>query len=229
MLSVHSPYVNSRGFSRFRTISNSLTDPRRGPMPGRIAGGAAHSRYRQVGQRGAAVASFGESPVSSKLMLASESDPVTPNLGASALTADIGPNDRQTGVRCGQSRTSASRVLGQHRADMPPIPAWKHVYRLLLWIDSTTGLAHCYESDKSQPGQALVRAVPAVSRLGVGIPRGWRPRLCDQKLTGSSSMRRGISLRARQPGQHERARGQRDADTRDAGAGARSRDWKTSF
>lgn len=31
--------------------------------------------------------------------------------------------------------------------------AWKHVYRLLLWPDQTTGLAHCYESDKSQPGK----------------------------------------------------------------------------
>lgn len=30
--------------------------------------------------------------------------------------------------------------------------AWKHVYRLLIWIDRTTGLAHCYESDKAQPG-----------------------------------------------------------------------------
>ena len=27
------------------------------------------------------------------------------------------------------------------------------MYRLLLWIDRTTGLAHCYESDKSQPGR----------------------------------------------------------------------------
>jgi hypothetical protein len=32
--------------------------------------------------------------------------------------------------------------------------AWQHVYRLLLWIDRTTALAHCYESDKSQPGRA---------------------------------------------------------------------------
>lgn len=31
--------------------------------------------------------------------------------------------------------------------------AWKDVYRLLLWCDPTTGLAHCYESDKSQPGR----------------------------------------------------------------------------
>lgn len=34
-----------------------------------------------------------------------------------------------------------------------PANAWKHVYRLLLWIDRTTGLAHCYESDKAQPGR----------------------------------------------------------------------------
>ena len=31
--------------------------------------------------------------------------------------------------------------------------AWEHVYRLLLWTDQTTGLAHCYESDKCQPGK----------------------------------------------------------------------------
>lgn len=31
--------------------------------------------------------------------------------------------------------------------------AWAHVYRLLLWVDQTTGLGHCYESDKSQPGK----------------------------------------------------------------------------
>lgn len=30
---------------------------------------------------------------------------------------------------------------------------WQNVYRLLLWADRTTGLAHCYESDKSQPGR----------------------------------------------------------------------------
>lgn len=34
-----------------------------------------------------------------------------------------------------------------------PATAWGHVYRLLLWADQTTGLAHCYESDKSQPGK----------------------------------------------------------------------------
>jgi hypothetical protein len=35
-----------------------------------------------------------------------------------------------------------------------PSNAWQHVYRLLLWIDRTTALAHCYESDKAQPGRA---------------------------------------------------------------------------
>ncbi len=35
--------------------------------------------------------------------------------------------------------------------------AWEHVYRLLMWIDQTTGLAHCYESDKSQPGKNWYR------------------------------------------------------------------------
>jgi hypothetical protein len=39
-----------------------------------------------------------------------------------------------------------------------PVPttaatAWSHVYQLLLWTDLTTGLAHCYESDKTQPGK----------------------------------------------------------------------------
>lgn len=37
--------------------------------------------------------------------------------------------------------------------DVTPANAWSHVYRLLLWSDPTTGLAHCYESDKSQPGK----------------------------------------------------------------------------
>lgn len=39
------------------------------------------------------------------------------------------------------------------RGGVTPDNAWKHVYRLLLWSDPTIGLAHCYESDKSQPGK----------------------------------------------------------------------------
>lgn len=41
----------------------------------------------------------------------------------------------------------------QRHGDITPDTAWAHVYRLLLWLDPTTGLAHCYESDKSQPGK----------------------------------------------------------------------------
>jgi hypothetical protein len=37
--------------------------------------------------------------------------------------------------------------------DVEPATAWRHVYRLLIWIDRTIGLAHCYESDKAQPGR----------------------------------------------------------------------------
>ena len=44
-----------------------------------------------------------------------------------------------------------STYFGDRRVS--PAEAWKDVYRLLLWADPTTGLAHCYESDKSQPGR----------------------------------------------------------------------------
>lgn len=42
---------------------------------------------------------------------------------------------------------------GQNEQSIVPNQAWTHVYRLLLWVDQTTGLGHCYESDKSQPGK----------------------------------------------------------------------------
>lgn len=38
-------------------------------------------------------------------------------------------------------------------APLTPDNAWAHVYKLLLWADRTTALAHCYESDKCQPGK----------------------------------------------------------------------------
>jgi hypothetical protein len=51
-----------------------------------------------------------------------------------------------------------NRLIDIYFEDKPagsldPSAAWAHVYRLLLWADQTTGLAHCYESDKSQPGK----------------------------------------------------------------------------
>jgi hypothetical protein len=51
---------------------------------------------------------------------------------------------------------SRRQLLEEYFSGIPSITpgdAWTHIYRLLLWIDRTTGLAHCYESDKSQPGR----------------------------------------------------------------------------
>lgn len=47
------------------------------------------------------------------------------------------------------------RLIKQYFAEHSDkkIPAWEHIYRLLLWVNRTTGLAHCYESDKCQPGK----------------------------------------------------------------------------
>lgn len=44
------------------------------------------------------------------------------------------------------------RLISQFLAESNEAP-WLKVYRLLLWTDKTTGLAHCYESDKCQPGK----------------------------------------------------------------------------
>lgn len=41
----------------------------------------------------------------------------------------------------------------QEISSIEPSLAWQHVYRLLLWVDQRTGLGHCYESDKCQPGR----------------------------------------------------------------------------
>ena len=57
------------------------------------------------------------------------------------------------------AQTTATELIDRYFVDaaneaVTPANAWQHVYRLLLWSDPTTGLAHCYESDKSQPGKA---------------------------------------------------------------------------
>lgn len=52
--------------------------------------------------------------------------------------------------------TNRARLLKRYFDSAPPVTpenGWEHVYRLLLWIDRTTALAHCYESDKAQPGR----------------------------------------------------------------------------
>jgi hypothetical protein len=60
-------------------------------------------------------------------------------------------NDKAFGA---ESRQQLLQEYAETVGDMAAKDAWRHVYRLLLWIDKTTGLAHCYESDKSQPGRA---------------------------------------------------------------------------
>lgn len=51
-----------------------------------------------------------------------------------------------------------ARLLDTYFESVAPEPvtvesSWRHVYHLLMWIDRTIGLAHCYESDKCQPGR----------------------------------------------------------------------------
>ncbi len=45
-----------------------------------------------------------------------------------------------------------TRLIARFLSEYSEEP-WKAVYQLLLWTDKTTGLAHCYESDKCQPGK----------------------------------------------------------------------------
>jgi hypothetical protein len=52
-----------------------------------------------------------------------------------------------------RARLINSYFTSQSEQSITPSQAAAHVYRLLLWVDQTTGLAHCYESDKSQPGK----------------------------------------------------------------------------
>lgn len=52
-----------------------------------------------------------------------------------------------------ENRTRLIHRYLESAGDFGPGDAWLHVYRLLLWTDPTNGLAHCYESDKCQPGR----------------------------------------------------------------------------
>lgn len=59
-------------------------------------------------------------------------------------------------VKAAFGKENRERLLAEYfgeRGNPTPADAWQDLYRLLLWIDRTTGLAHCYESDKSQPGR----------------------------------------------------------------------------
>lgn len=83
-----------------------------------------------------------------------------------------------------------------------PADAWKDVYRLLLWTDPTTGLAHCYESDKAQPGRPWYERTLAFhawvsAQLGVGageLPReiDWMFRSVIQRVAAEEAKKRHI-------------------------------------
>jgi len=72
-----------------------------------------------------------------------------------AETEDFFPPDA---VQKAFGAENRNRLIDQYfasqAAEVTPATAWQHVYRLLLWSDPTTGLAHCYESDKCQPGRS---------------------------------------------------------------------------
>ncbi|HIG73776.1 MAG TPA: hypothetical protein EYQ24_04120 [Bacteroidetes bacterium] len=101
-----------------------------------------------------------------------------------------------------------ARLLHRWFADRPAVEpgrAWEEVYRLLLWVDATTGLAHCYESDKAQPGRpwyarSLAFHVWLSDRLGVEPTElvdelDWMFRQAVRDL--AAQQREGLSEKAR--------------------------------
>lgn len=69
----------------------------------------------------------------------------SPQTSPRSITAAFGAKNR--------ARLIDEYFSTQSATDITPAKAWAHVYKLLLWVDQTTGLGHCYESDKSQPGK----------------------------------------------------------------------------
>lgn len=55
-------------------------------------------------------------------------------------------------VKAAFGAENRNRLIQQFFASSHDEP-WKAVYKLLLWVDKSTGLARCYESDKCQPGK----------------------------------------------------------------------------
>jgi hypothetical protein len=71
--------------------------------------------------------------------------------GDEELPGEIAAVERAFGAE--NRRRILTSYLGQ-AGPVTPANAWQHVYRILLWINPTIGLAHCYESDKCQPHKA---------------------------------------------------------------------------
>lgn len=74
------------------------------------------------------------------------------------MTEESATTEENAAVKSAFGAENRARLINQYFAeqsdkDIVAERAWSHVYRLLLWVDQTTGLGHCYESDKSQPGK----------------------------------------------------------------------------
>jgi hypothetical protein len=78
-------------------------------------------------------------------------------MGPLSTSGNDSPNLTQEAVARAFGSENRARLLERYfdqAGAVTPANAWQHVYRLLLWVDRTTALAHCYESDKAQPGRA---------------------------------------------------------------------------
>ncbi|MEG3150736.1 hypothetical protein U1769_12645 [Sphingomonas sp. ZT3P38] len=74
------------------------------------------------------------------------------------MVADLGVPQDGEAIERAFGAENRNRLIDQYFDALSDVAvtrenAWQHVYRMLLWSDPTTGLAHCYESDKSQPGK----------------------------------------------------------------------------
>jgi hypothetical protein len=69
-----------------------------------------------------------------------------------AATAQPGAVKVAPRIKAPFGSDNRQRLIAQFLSASAEAP-WLRVYRLLLWTDKTTGLAHCYESDKCQPGK----------------------------------------------------------------------------